>query len=167
MLLKLILYSLPAFPFVTRSCLGIYFRRQMMDVVPEEENDRETHRSLILALAGFSFSGLLALTIVDATVQINLQFSVWYLLVSFLCYFSALNLQGYKFCRWHDQFGDALMESASLSLMLAISAIVLTSNSRTPNAFLITIFSVGVWLIDHLIRVRLSFKYLQARRGIK
>ncbi|MBW2620863.1 MAG: hypothetical protein JRC56_05985 [Deltaproteobacteria bacterium] len=90
----------------------------MSEIPSEEEQDRESHRSHILTLAGFSFTGLLAIAVLDATLVQDFRFAVYYLLVSFLCYLSALNFQGYKSKRWHDQLATALMDVASLSLMI-------------------------------------------------
>jgi hypothetical protein len=40
----------------------------MKDNLTEDELDRDSHRNYILALTGFSFTGLLALTLLEATV---------------------------------------------------------------------------------------------------
>lgn len=106
-------YVLPWIPFLTRGILCLVFWRQMGDELPEAALDREEHRSVILALAGFSFTGFAAVCVVDATTHLNLYFSTYYLLVSFLAYFSALDFQGWKHLRWHDQFATALVESAN------------------------------------------------------
>ena len=44
---------------VARLVLMWPFRRQMQEVLPEEANEREAHRTLFIALAGFSFAALL------------------------------------------------------------------------------------------------------------
>jgi hypothetical protein len=76
---------------------------------------RAANRTFILTLAGFSFSALPALSIYDSRVPGSpLRLEVYYLLVSFLCYYAAMNLQKYPFGGWHQQADVALMESASL-----------------------------------------------------
>ena len=109
-------YFVPLVPLVSRALLCVKHRTQMSEILSEEENDRESHRSHILALAGFSFTGLLAIAVLDATLLQDFHYAVYYLLVSFLCYLSALNFQGYKSKRWHDQFGTALMDAVDFIL---------------------------------------------------
>ena len=113
---------IPFIPFITRGILSLRFRPKMSETLAEDENDRESHRTLILALAAFSFAALLAIAVLDTTTQ-RFRLPTYYLLISFLSYYFALNLQGYKFARWHDQLGDALVEAASLSLILAVMAV--------------------------------------------
>ena len=141
-------------------------RAHMFDDLPEEQNDREAHRSLILALAGFSFSALLALVVLDATLRHDFHFAVYYLLVSFLCYFFALNLQGYKHLRWHDQVGTALMDAASLCLILAIVSIIVSAKHEKSLYLGLSGLAVFIWLLDYVIRLLLLLKYLKSK-GVK
>lgn len=157
------LYIIPFFPFVTRSIVIFIFRRQMRNKLSEAESDRESHRSVILALAGFSFTGVLGLAVVNATLKHDLRLSIYYLLVSFLSYLFVLNLQGYKYNRWHDQVGNAVMESASLALLLSIVAIVFSLSTSIIYQVGLTIMTVAVWLVDHSIRLYLSIKYLREK----
>ena len=96
----------------------------MADILTEEEQDREAHRSHILALAGFSFSGLLALVVLEAALLQGLHVAIYCLLLSFLFYMFALNLQGYKARRWQDQVATATMDVASLALILSVLSIL-------------------------------------------
>jgi len=165
-----IYYFIPLFPFLTRSFIVVYFHSLMSASMSIEESDRDTHRSYILAMSGFSFTGLLALAIVNAEITTNLDLPVFYLLISFLCYFFALNLQGYKFYRWHDQLSNALIESASLSIILTIVAIIIKAKGITAYSMAIVIISISIWLIDNTIRLLLSYSYfknLQASGSIK
>ena len=136
----------------------------MKDVVPEDENDRDSHRALILALAGFSFTGLIGVAVVDAKVQLHLEYAVYFLFVSFLCFFFALNLQGYKFRRWHDQVSDALIEAATLSLMSCIAVVALKIYPTTFVAYFIAVSATIVWILDFWLRVSRMTIYLQ---GVK
>lgn len=158
----LLWYGAPAIPFITWGIVCWVFRRCMKDRLTEAEIDRNNRRSIILALAGFSFTGLLAIAVVDATTRQNLQLSVYYLMVSFLSFFFALNLQSYKFHRWHDQFGNALFESATLSLLLSVAAVALSTYPGTLYSIGITTLALAVWALDHVIRLRLMWLYFRA-----
>lgn len=159
------LSGLPLLPFLTRGLvLGLLHRGWMGQIVPEGVNDRDTHRTMVLALAGFSFSGLLAISVADATLRQDLRLSVYYLLVSFLSYFFALNLQGWKYLRWHDAIlSDGLIEAASLSLLASVVAVVWQGNPNTNYAFAIAAAAAIVWLIDHVVRLRLTGEALRAK----
>lgn len=140
-------------PLLTRFALYLRFRQYMNKDLPPKARDIEAHRTLILGLAGFSFAGLLGLAVADAALQDDLRLSVFFLLVSFLSYLWALNLQGYKFARWQDLFSDTLLDLASLALILSIVGIVFTTNTDTFFKTSITLFAVIVWGVDHALRV--------------
>ena len=137
----------------------------MSEIPCENEQDRESHSSHILALAGFSFTGLLAIAVLDATLLQDFHYAVYYLLVSFLCYLSALNFQGYKSKRWHDQLATALMDAASLSLIMSIISIL---KIRPFSAFFVSILSaiaLIIWGVDHILRVRFQDDFLKDKDG--
>ena len=162
---SIIFYIIPFVPFLSRSILCLNHRRQMLDILCEDEQDREAHRAHILALAGFSFSGLLAVAVLDVTLMHDFRYAIYYLLLGFLCYLSALNLQGYKSRRWHDQFGTALVDIASLSLILSIISII---HLKEHFTIILTILAILVWSADHLIRIRIQWNYLnEEKKGKK
>lgn len=163
----IIWYSAPIIPLFSRAVLCLRHHSQMAEILNEDEHDRETHRSHILALAGFSFTGLLALAILDATLRQDFHFAVFYLLVSFLCYFFALNLQGYKSKRWHDQFATALMDSASLSLILSIVSILHVQAFNFNFSLGLTLLAFFVWVADHATRLTIQWNYLNMKKGAK
>ena len=66
--MDILLYFIPFLPLFNRIILIIRFRDMMKDNLTEDELDRDSHRNYILALTGFSFTGLLALTLLEATV---------------------------------------------------------------------------------------------------
>lgn len=161
------LYFVPLVPFVSRALLCFRHRSQIGKILNEAEQDRESHRSHILALAGFSFTGLLALAVLDATLRQDFRYSVYYLLVSFLCYLSALNLQGYKSKRWHDQFGTAFMDSASLSLIMSIVCILHGQAFGASFANGLTVFALLVWTVDHFARIKFQDNFLRMNMEVK
>jgi hypothetical protein len=134
----------------------------MRNHLDEPANDRANHRSLIVALAGFSFAGLLALVALPGSLS-ERALPIWFVLISFLSYLATLNLQGYKAYRWHDQIGDALYEMAALGLIASVITFVL--KSELPLAFrtIATTLAASVWLIDFIIRIRFTVEHLLAK----
>lgn len=124
------------------------------------EQDSDAHRTVILALAGFSFLGVVSLAAIDASLHKTLQVAVYYVLVSFLAYMAALNIQGYKHFRWQDQLGDALMESASLCLILSAVVVIRDTYDDPFYAGWITFLAIMVWGVDFVVRLRMSTVYL-------
>lgn len=154
------LYAVPFIPLVVRSLISVALRRAMAVPLDEGEQDSDAHRTVILALAGFSFLGVVSLAAIDASLHKTLQVAVYYVLVSFLAYMAALNIQGYKHFRWQDQLGDALMESASLCLILSAVAVIRDTYADPFYAGWITFLAIMVWGVDFVVRLRLSTVYL-------
>jgi hypothetical protein len=161
---KDLFYIVPAFPIFTRLILFLQFVKEMGEYLPEGELDRAGHRTHILALAGFSFTGFIALTVIEGTLLKGFSFPIYYLLVSFLGYLFSLNLQGYKSKRWQDQLGTALMEVASLSLILTIASVLFVVEFGSHFAPRLAILALTVWLIDHACRLKFQANYLSERR---
>lgn len=157
------LFYAPLVPLATHGIVVARFHRQMSEVLSEDEQDREAHRALILAFAGFSFTGVTALIVLEPTVQQNLRDAVFFLLVSFLTYLWALNIQGYKAARWHGEAAAALAETGSLSLVLALISLLITSEFESAFVSLTGFLALGVWTIDHVTRLRIDWCYLLAR----
>ena len=157
-------YCLPIFPILTRGMLFLRYPKQMKEVLREQEIDREAHRTFMLALAGFSFSGLLAIVVLDAALRQDFHFAVYYLLLSFLCYLSAINLQSYKAKRWQDQADAALREAATLCLILSVLSILNSREFAAGFALVMTTLAILVWLIDHFLRLRFLWIFLKGRQ---
>lgn len=162
MCIELLQYALPSLPLLSRVIVIIRFKAFMRDALSEEANDRSNHRTLIVALAGFSFTGLLGLVALPGALS-ERALPIWYILVSFLSYFSALNLQGYKAYRWHDQIGDALYDMASLCLIASVITYILKSELPLAFRIIATALAVIVWVIDFSIRIRSNVSYLFAK----
>lgn len=161
----IILYLLPFFPIVSRTVLCLTFRSQMNEILSEDEQDREAHRTLILSLSGFSFTGLIGLIVIDATLRLNYKVAIYYLLISFLSFLFSLNAQGYKSKRWHDQIATSIMDTGSLSLILAASYLIGNQNFGMPFSLSLILLSVVAWLTDHIIRLRIQWRFLSIRGG--
>lgn len=162
-----LIYFIPIIPLLSRGLLCVRHHKQMGEILGEEEQDREAHRSHIVTLSGFSFAGLLAVALLDVTLQQDFHFAIFYLLISFLCYIFALNLQSYKSKRWHDQFATALMDSASISLILSIVSILYTQRLRASFALGVTVLALLIWSIDHVVRLRIQWNYLNVKKEVE
>lgn len=157
-----LLYFVPLLPILSRALLVWRFWPLMREVLSEEEHDREANRSLILAFAGFSFTGVTALIVLEPTVKQSVRGAVFFLLVSFLSYLWALNLQSYKATRWQGEAASALAEIGSLSLVMALVSLLVTSAFGEIFIGGTALLAVGVWGMDHFTRLRLDWCYLQS-----
>lgn len=156
MTIELLWYLIPIIPLGLRGFLSLFYRRTMSDMLSEEERDTDAHRMVLLALMTLSFTGLLALAVVDATLRKNLHIPTYFLLVSFLVYMGALEIQGYKFYRSRDQLSDALMETGTLCLLLSVVRLIWITNAGTAFPVVMTAIAMGGWLVTFLYRLSLS-----------
>src|SRR5688572_18295865 len=118
------LLLVPVAAIVLRLILLIKFCLTTDRAPTEDELDRKGNREIILPLAGFSFTALLALVVLDANRVAGLRWPILFLLLSFLGFYASLNLQAYKARRWHDQVATGLKEAAAGWLILSVVAIV-------------------------------------------
>jgi hypothetical protein len=156
-------YVLPLFPVLTRAVLYFRWPKVMADRLSEEAQERDVQRTFIFALAGFSFTAVAAFAALDSTVRVGLQLPTWYVLASFVSLVSALNVQSYKSSRWQNQLATALLEVGTLSLMLALVALLFTAHFGCAFQFVATAVTLGPWLIDHGIRLAIEDNYLSRR----
>ena len=155
------LWLLPLLPVLTRSILMFRHRRLRSERLGEDELDRQAHRGVILSLSGFSFTAVIALVLLDSTTQLNLELPVYYVLLSFVASFAALNIQSYKSTRWQDQLSTALYELTTLSLVLTLALIVFRGPFTTCLKSILVAIVLLPWLLDHVIRLRLQAQHLQ------
>ena len=151
--MEIIFYCVPLFPLLIRFLFISLVRGNLTKVLPEPENDRAEIRSYILGLGGFSFTALVALILLAPSIQKDIQYSIYYIFLSFLSYFFALNLQGYKNKRWHDIISDALIETASLCLILTVVSLLMVSSLGQIFIYSISILALSIWLLDFIIRL--------------
>jgi hypothetical protein len=136
----------------------------MGERLSEEELDRDSHREYIAAMAGFSFTALIALILLDASFTASFRLPIYYLLLSFLAYLFALNLQGYKATRWQDEAGTAAMDVGSLCLILSIVVLLVTQIHDGRFSSLLSVLAIGIWLLHHILHISFEHRYLSARR---
>lgn len=158
-----IFYIIPIFPLIIRFLFISVMKGNLKEILKEEENDRAEIRSYILALGGFSFTALVGFIVLEPAIKQNIQFSIYYVFISFISYFFALNLQGYKSKRWHDIISDALIETASLCLILTVISLLFVSNLNEMFTYIISILAIFIWLIDFIIRLNIQINYLNQK----
>lgn len=163
--MDLIFYIIPLFPLIIRFLFTGVMKGNLKDILPETENDRSEIRSYILALGGFSFTALVGLIVLEPSIKQSIQFSIYYVFVSFISYFFALNLQGYKSKRWHDIISDALIETASLCLILTVISLLFVSNLNEVFTYIISTLAILIWLLDFIIRLNIQIDYLNKKGG--
>jgi len=159
---ELWLYAVPAVPFALRGILIWRFRAYMNEPLAEERAARE-HRALILPLAGFSFSAALAIPAFGAATKQDVLLPTFFVVVSFLCFLGAVNAQSHKHVRWHDQVVSGVADSAMLSLMLGVLAMVALLQSPAVYFGLLFILSLFVWSIDVAMKLFSWFSYFRGR----
>ena len=152
----------PALPLLTHAIMALKYWGRMKEVISEEVMQRDTHRSMITALAGFSFTALLGLVVMQGVSALGLEPAILCLLWSFLSYLVALNLQGYKFNRLRDLVSDAMMESASLALLWAVSMILWVIDVSWVCKVLVPLASGITWLVNHYIRLNYTSQFLSS-----
>lgn len=128
--------------------------------LPEPAQDRDANRGYILSLAGFSFTAVAALIVLDATTKVTLQLPIWFVLVSFLSFLASLNLQSYKSTRWQNQLAAALLEAGTLSLVLAIIALLFGATFDRVFQFAAATLALLTWAVDHSVRLWIDNRYL-------
>lgn len=157
-----LLYLIPLLPSALRLVLVVRFWEHMREIPKEEEQDREGHRTLIVAFAGFSFSGVVALVVLESAVAVSFKMAVYFLLVSFLGYLASLNLQGYKADRWQGELAEALSDTGSLCLVAALISVLTSSKFDWSFVVGAGVLAAAVWLVDELARLRFDWEYLAA-----
>ena len=153
-------YAVPLIPLAGRALLCTRWSWLMGDDLPEAAQDRDVQRGFVLSLAGFSFTAVAALIVLDTTVRVQLQLPIWYVLVSFLAFIATLNLHAYKSSRWQNQLAEALHEAGTLSLVLAIVALLFTTSFEAVFQWGATALALGVWASDYLVRLWIDHRFL-------
>ncbi|MDP8217680.1 MAG: hypothetical protein P9M03_03025 [Candidatus Theseobacter exili] len=128
-----------------------------MKVVPtEKENQRSEHRNFASLFAGFSFSALLAIVVFQDTAKQSFPTTTYYLFISFIFYYCALNVQSYKGPRWQDQLGNVFMDTGSLSLILSIVSCMYRLQPFYMVYYILIFLGIAVWVVDHIIRLSIE-----------
>ncbi len=132
----------------------------MCSDLPELAQERDIHRGYIFSLAGFSFTAVTGLLVLEASIKIKLQLAIWFVLISFLAFIASLNLQSYKSTRWQNQLATSLQESGTLSLVLALCSLLISSSFDPVFQWVAVLLSGLTWSVDHCVRLWLEHRYL-------
>jgi hypothetical protein len=161
----LLSYWLPLIPLGVRALVITVYFGTMRVPLKESQQARESHRALLLPLATLSFTGLFALVVVSKERAGDYSLPIYFLLVSFLAYLFAVNFQGYKNLRWHDQVGDALAEMGLLCLLASVASIAVRADIETFVRTTVVASVFAGWALDFAIRIVLEFRYLKLLQG--
>ncbi|MGA2587329.1 MAG: hypothetical protein ABSF88_09945 [Candidatus Aminicenantales bacterium] len=156
---NVIFILLPMIPFITRSILFIKYFSKMGGQITNEEKDRESHRSYILPLAGFSFAGLIGLIVVDASKLIHYSYPIYYIFLSFIFFIFSANLQSYKSRLWEDQIATGCIDIANFCLILCIISLLFAAHIDKTMTYTLAVIAFILWLFDHIMRMIFEFSY--------
>jgi ABC-type spermidine/putrescine transport system permease subunit I len=159
---KLLFYLIPFIPLITRTGLAIRWRNKMKIAIPEEAQARNEQRATVLSLAGFSFTVVSAIVLLDNNSEHKMKLAVWFVLVSFVVFLAAANLQSYKSVFIDTMIYSALVEIGTLSLSLALAALICRTSYDDNFKTLVISFMLSVWVIDHVIRLRIEESILSS-----
>lgn len=153
-------YGAPFAPLITRGLLISSHWKLAADVLSKEQLDREASLGVALTLTGFSFSAVIALALLQPSVTMDLQLPLYLLFVSFLTLLTAANGESYKGRRWEDQLVTAVREIGTLALTLGLVVLIVAADFGPVFEASVSTLAIGLWLLDHLVRVRIQWKYL-------
>jgi hypothetical protein len=148
-------FLLPVVPAVSRLGLCVRFRGLLHDGIPDDWLNTDQNLVVLIGIAGFSFTGVVGITVLEsATRRQELQLPIFFLLVSFLCSLSGINLESYRFDVFRFLAGDILYDASIFCLIASIVTIVIMA--RYPLSFMlfVTLIAFAAWSGDHLLRVR-------------
>jgi hypothetical protein len=113
-----------------------------------------------MVLTALSYIGMLACALISATTAHRFDLPFYYLLVSFLSYYLSITVLTYQSQRWHELLSGALLDIGSLSLILAILALLLSAPYPATYQVALSVTAFLVWYLDHLIRTALTARVL-------
>lgn len=151
-------YLLPFVPLALTLILIWWQWPSMSEGLREEQLQRDNRRALLVNLTGFSFAGLLAVSVVDATILKNLMLPTYYLLIAFLAYFTGLSFIGYAVRRWEVQLISGSIAVGSLCLLMCVAAIVRSTHEVFGD--IVTGLSLAIWVFDYGLDWCLSMRSL-------
>jgi hypothetical protein len=155
-----LLHLVPAVPLLTRGAIMVVFRELADEVLSEEAMERDSGRNVSLALAGFSFSAVVALVFLESHAGSSLILPLYFLFLSFIAFLTSSAGEGYKLIRWHDQAVAAAREAGSLSLIMGVIVLLRVSTLPASYRIFLSLVGIGAWLLEHLMYLRRNVRYL-------
>lgn len=132
----------------------------MSEELSEAAQERDVSRTFIFSLAGFSFTAVAGLAVLDSEVRVSLQLPTWYVLASFVAFISSVNVQSYKVTRWQNQLATALLEVGTFCLMLALVDLLFTAKFAEVFQWVAMAVTLGAWGVDHVLRIKFDNDHL-------
>jgi hypothetical protein len=130
-------------------------------ILPERSKSiRETNRSLLLSLASLSFAGLMAVALTDSAVADDLQFPIYFLLVSFLSFLTAIGAQQRLNRQRDNQNSIALIDMGILSLIMSVISVVFIVRGGGVFEFVFAAVALLVFFRNHVNHLRVTIRTL-------
>lgn len=159
-----VFYLIPLVPVATRLVLFFAFWETRKEVLRPDQIARESTKSFALPMAGLSFTGVVAIAVLDSVRQSNFRIPVFYMLISFLCYLIAVNMQDYKFFVSREVLSNTLIDVATLGLICTAVLFVFSADyGQAFKIFVLVLAAIG-WLTDHILRLRYTYVDLERFR---
>lgn len=154
-------YLVVLLPVLSRTLLVFRHWQRMDEAVPVAAQNRSEARSIILAMAGFSFTGAIAIFLLDSSLARNYNLAAFYLYLSFVAFLVSLSSQSYAATRLARQAAEAFVEMGVLSMLLAFAAILKAQSFNPRFSAGLCVTSVLLWLIDHSARIYIENRSLR------
>ena len=163
-----VFYFIPFIPLITRLTMFFLFWDIRKELLRPDQIARDSTKQFVLALAGLSFTGVIAIAVVDSVNQSNFKIPVFYLLISFLCYLIANNIQDYKFFVSREVLSSTLIDIATLSLICTAVTVVFLAGYGVIFQSVVLIVALAGWLTDHILRLRYTLNdFRKFRRKVE
>ena len=161
-----LLYFVPFLPVAVYLVILISFSDILDGVLKAGERDTDRHRSVLGILAGFAFTGIAAIAVLKTVDQkeLGLEISLYYLIVSFLCYLMALNLESYKIFVYHYLLGNLLTDMADLAFLCCVLSFVNKIGFSETGRWIFFVIVIGIWFLHYAYLIWLQFQGMGSLR---
>ena len=160
-------YLLPAIPLVLRLILIGYFHSYASEVLEEAERDSESGRVLTLTMTGFSFSAFFVLLVTNPTFVekgIDIELSIYYILISVIGFMSSFSVEAYKHRRWQQQLCHGLEDVGRFSLYASVAALMWVSAFNDGMKILVLLAGGVSWGLDYVNRLYMWYEFLKTKQ---
>jgi len=152
-------------PAIARVILVLKYQKASAEQIGESERNTSEHRGMFLTLAGFSFSALFALVLAATSSSANTQLigtSILLMLLSFLMFYGAFTVEGFKYYRWQVDLVDVMSDIGRLALLLSVLAAIYGAPIESYIKVTCLLFFLFFWLISFFLHFKARHSYLSA-----
>lgn len=147
-------HLIPLLPLLPRIGIAIQYKDLWCRELTQSERNTDPTRTLALGIAELSFAGVVGITVLsDANLLKRLEPAMFYLIVTFLCYFLTLSIQGYKLWLLLDIVSDTVMDIGSVSIIAFIFSFLWVSTYSQEFKVLAVFITAVAWLSDYVARL--------------